>query len=465
MPLTLSELLTLHRRRFLGIAGGSFGLVPLASLWHAETVAAVSRPAAVKRVVILFMNGGPSQIDTFDPKPALARLDGTSFQGGRIGSGTRAVGRLWQSAFQFRKQGDSGLEVSELYPEIGRFADDLCVIRSLRTDSPIHAGALLQMQTGQDTLGGATLGAWVDYGLGDPRLDLPTFVVMPDARGDPINAEANWSTGGLPVTEATCIRSMTTPLPGLRRSRPLPVGRERLLRETVRRLHADHLQRVGPDADMLRRIATYEQAWRMQAAAPEAVDLSRESQHTRRLYGLDRPDTADFGSRCLLARRLLERGVRFVQIYSGGGKQEDTWDAHVGNNPRHRKFAMETDRPIAALLEDLKRTGLWDDTLVIWGGEFGRTPTMEARSQGRDHNAEGFTMWLAGGAVRGGHTVGATDEIGFRAVENVCTVADLHATILHLLGIDHTALRWSHDGLEASLTGTTPCRVITEALA
>jgi hypothetical protein len=464
MSTTLPDLLALHRRRFLGISGGAFGLVPLASLWQREAVAATERPP-VRRVVFLFMNGGPSQIDTFDPKPALARLDGTSFAGGRIGSGTRAVGALWQSAFRFAPRGDCGLEVSELYPEVGRFADDLCVIRSLRTDSPIHAGALLQMHTGQTTLGGATLGAWVDYGLGDARLDLPTFVVMPDPRGVPINAQANWSVGPLPAAQPARIDSTTTPFPGLHRRRPLATDREQRLREAVTQLDALHLGQSRTHPDLERRIRAAEQAWRMQAAAPEAVALDREPRHTQALYGLDRPETAAFGARCLLARRLLERGVRFVQIYSGGGKQEDTWDAHVGNNARHRRFAAETDRPIAALLEDLKRTGLWDDTLVVWGGEFGRTPTMEARSQGRDHNAEGFTMWLAGGAVRGGHVVGATDEIGFRAVEKVCTVADLHATILHLLGIDHTTLRWSHDGLETSLTGTVPCRVIDDVLA
>ena len=465
----MRSLTEIDRRGFVGLAGGAFGLIPLASLLSEDSASsaprAVVRKPKVSRVVFLFMNGGPSQIDTFDPKPALERLDGKKYTGKkRISTGKRVAGTLWKSEFRFRKQGECGLEVSELFPEIGKFADDLCVIRSMQTTSPLHAPALLKMNTGRSRLGAPSLGAWVDYGLGKSKHNLPSFVVMLDQRGGPISGHGNWSTGALPTVAPTMIHSKDRPLLHLSRRGKISPKRERRMRKLLVTLNRSHQKRFGSHPEFDKRLRAYEQAWKMQAAAPEAVNLAQETKKTRQRYGLDNRQTSEFGTRCLLARRLLERGVRFIQIYSGGGAQENTWDSHTGNVARHRKFAGETDRPIAAFLQDLKQTGLWKDTLVVWGGEFGRTPVREDKSNGRDHNPQGFTMWLGGGAVQGGRVVGATDEIGFQAVENVCSVADLHATILHLLGIDHTSLKYYHNGVSLGLTGPEPCRIIKEVL-
>jgi hypothetical protein len=460
----------MNRRAFTGVAGGAFALIPLASLesdeQSRESETSGSTAARVSRVVFFYMNGGPSQIDTFDPKPKLAELDGTEYSGPhRISSGTRVAGALWRSEFQFSPQGQCGTEISELFPGIGRFADDLCVIRSMQTTSSLHAPAMLAMNTGRTQLGAASLGAWVDYGLGTGRSDLPDYVVMLDHRGGPVGGHSNWSTGLLPTAPATMIHSAANPLANLKRSAAVSQDDEARMRQLLMQLNQYRGERVGTSSQLQQRLRSYEQAWKMQTAAPEAVDLAQETQETQQRYGLDQKHTREFGTRCLLARRLLERDVRFVQIYSGGGEQKDTWDSHVGNVERHRRFAGETDGPIAAFLEDLRSTGMWDKTLVIWGGEFGRTPTCEKGSNGRDHNPRGFSMWLAGGGVRGGQTIGATDEIGFEAVENVCSVADLHATILHLLGIDHSALKFYQNGVEVGLTGPEPCRVIREVLS
>ncbi|MCA8984336.1 MAG: DUF1501 domain-containing protein [Planctomycetaceae bacterium] len=455
------------RRRWLGW-GGHSGLLSLVAMLgntpcpgeHSE-----QRPSRATRVVFFFMNGGPSHIDTFDPKPALAHLDGTNYTGDvNINSGMRVAGTLWKSDFKFQRCGESGLEISELYPELSRRADDLCIIRSMHTPSSLHAPALLQMNTGQTRLGAASLGAWIEYATGPQEESLPPFVVMLDHRGGPINGHGNWSTGKLPVSSPARIRSPEHPFEISNASDELAMDETRM-QELLRKLNSSHLGRVAPDAQRQSRDRSYELAWRMRRGVPEAVNLSRETLETQQRYGIHRPESREFGLRCLLARRMLERGVRYVQIYSGGGAQRDTWDSHGGNVERHRQFAGETDRPIAAFLEDLRLTGLWDETLVIWGGEFGRTPTREANTNGRDHNPHGFSIWLAGGPIRGGQAIGATDELGIEAVETPCHVADLHATILHALGKDHSCLNYDDHGTELSLTGTTPCRVITEALA
>lgn len=454
----------LTRRHALSLAGSGFALLPLASLLAQENQQH-SAHRTVSRVVFLFMNGGPSQVDTFDPKPALAKYDGKEYSGAKkVASGTRVAGTLWKSDFRFEKHGESGLEMSELYPHLSQHADDLCVIRSMHTTDALHAPAMLRMNTGKSRLGSGSLGAWIDYGLGALNENLPHYVVMLDHRGGPISGHGNWATGPLPGAPPSLVNSPNHPFPNLQRSSKFGDWDDARMQQLLRDLNGDHRARsFDPTADQ--RMQTYELAWKMQQQAPDAGNISKETAETQRRYGLDVANTKEFGGRCLLARRLLERGVRFVQIYSGGGQQKDTWDAHVGNVARHRQFAGETDQPITALLQDLKQSGLWNETLVIWGGEFGRTPTREKGSEGRDHNPHGFSMWLAGGAVRGGHVVGSTDEIGLEAVENPCSVADLHATILHLLGLDHESLRFYDDGLQVGLTGPEPCRVISEVLA
>lgn len=418
----------------------------------------------VQRVIFLFMNGGPSQLDTFDPKPALKKYDGQSYSGPlSVASGTRTAGTLWASPFEFSRQGESGLQVSELFPHVADCADDLCVIRSMQSRSALHAPAMLEMNTGRLQTGAASLGAWIDFGLGVRQHDLPACMVLPDHRGGPIAGHSNWNAGALPVSAATMLNTMQPELEQLREE-SRTADREQRMRTLLRNLNQNHRDRSGLTDIFKARQRSSELAWRMRHSMSETMNLAQETLATQMSYGLLEAQTRPFGTQCLVARRLIERGTRFVQIYSGGGAQKDTWDSHTGHIERHQKFSAETDRPIAALLKDLKQTGLWKDTLVIWGGEFGRTPTREASSNGRDHNPHGFSMWLAGGPVKGGHTIGATDELGLNAVANSCSVADLHATVLHLLGLDHSALQFYHNGVEVGLTGPEPCRVIDEVL-
>jgi hypothetical protein len=470
------------RREFLWQAGGGFAGLALLDLLgrdgffgRAEAQSAnplAARPphfpARARHAVFLFMNGAPSHVDTFDPKPALTRYHNTPYRGGlSVGSNGRPVGHLMQSPFPFRRHGHSGLEVSSLFPHTARFADDLCVLRSLYTDTAAHASGCLQLNTGSVQIGRPSLGAWLSYGLGTLNDNLPSFVVMTDPRGGPIGSASNWTAGFMPAAyQGTLFRSQGSPLLDL--ATPAGVGRrgQRRSLDLLARLNREHQAAHPAESELAARIESYELAFRMQTAAAEVVDVGREDRRTRDLYGLDNPRTADFGRKCLITRRLLERGVRFVQLYSGGGHLEDTWDGHSDCIRNHRLHAGETDRPIAALMTDLKRSGLWDETLLVWGGEFGRTPTSEGVGRpGRDHNPHGFSMWLAGAGVRGGQAVGATDELGFRAVEQRCHVSDLHATILHLMGLDHSRLTYLYRGLEQRLTGVTPHRVIQRALA
>jgi hypothetical protein len=461
----------LSRREWLWQAGAGFAGLALLDLLCRDGVLGaaappVSRPRA-KHVVFLFMNGAPSQVDTFDPKPALKKYHGTPYKGDTpVGSNGRPIGHLMQSPFAFKKHGDSGLEVSSLFPHTAKFADDLCVLRGLYTDTAAHASGCLQMNTGNVQIGKPALGAWLSYGLGSLNDKLPSFVVMTDPRGGPIAGASNWSSGYMPAKyQGTLFRGQGSPLLDL--ASP-PDVTPRAQRDSLDLLHAlnreHHKERPG-NSELPARIASYELAFQMQTAATEAVDLAKESEKTRRLYGLDQKRTADFGRKCLITRRLLERGVRFVQLYSGGGHIEDTWDGHNDCIANHTLHAGETDQPIAALLADLKRTGLWKETLVVWGGEFGRTPTSEGvGKRGRDHNPFGFSMWLAGAGVKGGQAIGATDELGFRAVKERCHVSDLHATILHLMGIDHEKLTYFHQGADQRLTGVRG-RVIEDVLA
>jgi hypothetical protein len=451
------------RREFLWQAGGGFAGLALADLLSRDQAQAgplAERsphfPAKAKHVIFLFMNGGPSHIDTFDPKPALEKYDGKSYSGEcEVGSNNRPIGKLTKSAFTFKKYGQSGLPISEIYPHLARHADELCVIRSMHSDTAAHASGCIQMNTGSVSIGKPSVGSWLSYGLGSQNENLPSFVVMTDPRGGPIGSASNWSAGFMPASyQATMFRSSSPPLLDLATPPGTTEQTQRRGFDVLKELNQLHLEQRPGEGELAARIESYELAYRMQTAAAEAVDLNRETKQTLDMYGIEQAQTADFGRKCLITRRLLQRGVRFVQLYSGGGHIEDTWDGHTDCTSNHQLHAGETDRPIAALISDLKRTGLWDETLLVWGGEFGRTPTSEGTGKpGRDHNWHGFTMWLAGAGVKGGQAVGATDEVGFAAVEDRCHVSDLHATILHLMGLDHRKLTFFHQGLDQRLTG------------
>jgi hypothetical protein len=412
------------------------------------------------------MYGGPSHVDTWDPKPELNKHHGQPMP--NLDSDpllkVRKPGTLLGSTRKFIKWGQSGIEVSDLFPNLGRCVDDIAVIRSTYADSFAHGSGLLQMNTGYLRQGFPSLGSWVTYGLGTENQDLPAFVVLLDHRGGPISGPPNWSSGFMPaIYQGTQFRTSGPPVLFL----DAPSG----VTNAQRRQQLDLLKELndlrGPadpgNVELMARIASYELAFRMQAAAPEAVDLTKESDETHRLYGLDKPVTQKFGRKCLIARRLVERGVRFVQVYSGGGHADDTWDAHGNVDKNHELHAVETDKPIAALLTDLKRRGLLEETLVFCAGEFGRTVTSQ-NAKGRDHSPRGFSTWMAGGGVKGGQIVGATDDLGYMAVENKVHVHDLHATGLHLMGLDHTLLTYFHSGRNFRLTDVHG-RVVKELIA
>lgn len=454
-----------NRRQFLRTVGGGFGLLGLSGLLEREALGAEAAnplaakaghfPPKAKRCIFLFMVGGPSHIDMFDPKPALNSLDGQplppSF--GKVHSQFLEGDPLCLGSHRkFTQCGESGIPMSDLIPHMHQHADRIALIRSCHVDSVVHAPAHYQMNTGRIFMGFPSLGSWVTYGLGSESDDLPAFVVMTQPEGTPEGGAPCWGAGFLPaVHQGTLFRSGSSPILNLR-----PDG-ETFSREQERRT-IDLIRAFdesGPDPldqELSARVSSYELAFRMQSEAPEAVDLASEPAETRKLYGLDDPRTADFGTRCLLARRLVERGVRFVQVYSGGGPVATQWDAHDDIDANHENMCGRTDQPVSALLTDLDRLGLLEDTLVIWGGEFGRTPVAQGGSRGRDHNATGFSMWMAGGGVKGGYTLGATDEIGLNAIEEPAHVNDVHATILHLMGIDHKRLTYLHNGRDERLT-------------
>jgi hypothetical protein len=448
------------RRDVLRRCGAGFGMTALAGLFAeslAQEEAQLADPLALRtghhvpkarRVIFLFMDGGPSHVDLFDPKPRLKSDQGKPLPFKKpLDSQLTHTGNLLGSPFQFRKHGRSGIEVSDLLPRTAALIDDLCVIRSMVADSNCHAPATLQMQTGEPIFSRPSLGSWLLYGLGTENRNLPGFVVIgpnPPSPGAPL-----WGSSFLPAAyQGTWVADLKNPIANLKT--PL-VSAER------RREQLDFLQRLNAmggrsdpaDSRLDARVASFELAFRMQAEAPEAFDLSSESEATQRLYGLRDSRTAAYGKQCLLARRLVERGVRFVQVYYGGS----AWDHHSGQ--LHSGLSATcgaTDLPIAGLLQDLKARGLLEDTLVLWGGEFGRTPTAEGDNNGRNHHPYGFTMWLAGGGVKGGIVHGATDEFGWNAVENKVHVHDLHATVLHLLGINHERLTYRYAGRDYRLT-------------
>ncbi len=455
----------LTRRDFLGRCGMGFGMLGLANLLgptlaHGE--AAVNSPLApksphfpakAKRVIHIFANGGPSHVDTFDPKPMLNKLHGQQLPTANLPT-ERKTGAAFQSPFKFQKYGRSGIEVSELFSHVAEHIDDIAVIRSMRADVPNHEPSLLLMNCGESRLPRPSMGSWITYGLGTENQNLPGFIAM--CPGYPIQESQNWQSAFLPgIFQGTHINTKHEEIEKLIenvKNKFVTTDEQRAQLALLRQLNERHAKRRAHDAQMEARVQSFELAFRMQADATDAFDISKEPESVRKLYG-----TGVQARQLLTARRLLERGVRFVQVWHGDGQP---WDNHDDIEEGHRKLARESDQPIGALLTDLKQRGMLQDTLVIWGGEFGRTPTVElptpganaGKINGRDHNHHGFSMWLAGGGVRGGYVHGATDEFGFKAVESPVHVHDLHATLLQLLGFDHTKLTFRHAGRDFRLT-------------
>ncbi len=455
------------RRDFLLRAGSGFGGLALMSLLQGDIQAAeahrsVKNPVAAKdphfqptakSVIWCFLDGGPSHIDLFDPKPDLNKLHGeplpSSFTRPMTAMGKTAYTPLLGSKRKFKQHGDSGIWVSDWYPEISTCVDEIAVLRSCWADGLNHVGSICQMNTGSILGGRPCLGSWALYGLGSECEDLPGYVVLTDYPEEPPGGNRNWGTGFMPAGhQGTKFREGKSPVLHVAPTGVLGDTQQRGKLEFIQALNRAHRSIRSEDDQLEARIASYELAYRMQSAAPAAVDLSAETEETALLYGLNDKATARNGRNCLLARRLVERGVRFVQLYMGSGSK---WDAHADVETNHAKYCRESDRPIAALIKDLKRRGLLDETLVIWGGEFGRTPMSES-GNGRDHNPYGFTIFMAGGGVQGGITFGSTDEIGLYAIENKAHIHDIHATILHLLGLDHELLTYLHNGRDERLT-------------
>jgi hypothetical protein len=475
------------RREFLWQAGAGFTALGLTSLLSDDgflTRQAVAADGAGKyvnplapkdphftpqarSVIFLFMYGGPSHVDTFDYKPKLFELDGKTVNVTTKGrGGTKNQGRVVGPKWKFKQSGQSGQWISDLFPHLATCADELAFLKSMTADSPLHGSAMLQMNTGKILSGSPCLGSWVNYGLGSENANLPGFVVMLDPTGGPISGAKNWTSGYMPaVYQGTILRSSGPPIIDLQPPQGTGRDSQRALLDTLRDYNSEHQLARIDNTDLAARISSYELAYQMQSSAPEAVDLSQETENTLKLYGLDDKRTENFGRRCLLARRLVERGVRFVQIYSGGNHNDANWDAHGDLVKNHNYHAGATDKPIAGLIKDLKRRGLLDSTLIVWGGEFGRQPTAEyAEGTGRDHNAYGFTMWLAGGGVRGGRSVGETDELGSAAVKDRFHVKHLHATVLHQLGIHPDKLTYFYGGLNQKLVGVEGAEPIKQVI-
>jgi hypothetical protein len=466
--------ITHSRRDFLCNAGSGLGALALASMFADDALKGADAPdplrpkaphfkPTAKSVIWLFMEGGPSHIDLFDPKPALEKLAGQPMPES-FGHPITAMGTgsntLMPAKRTWKQYGQSGIWVSDWYPEIAKHVDDMTVFRACWADGLNHVGSVCQMNTCSILAGRPALGAWVTYGLGSANQNLPSFVVLTDA-GEVLGGPKNWSSGFLPATyQGTQLRNQGDPILDL--APPATIGKQQqrgrldLLKHLNQHFNADK----PDDSELEARINAYELAYRMQVAGPEAVDLTKESEATKKLYGMDEEPTAKFGTNCLLARRLVERGVRFIELYNGSGS---AWDAHNDLEGNHSKMCRSSDKPIAGLLSDLKSRGLLDDTLVIWGGEFGRTPFNE-KGDGRDHNPWGFTMWAAGGGIKGGQVIGTTDEIGLRGIDKRAHVTDIHATVLHALGLNHVDVTFLHNGRSERPTIVTG-EVIREAFA
>lgn len=465
------------RRQFLASASAGLGGIALSSLLAraAEPAAKPANPLAARpghhepkatAVIFLFMVGGPSPLDLFDPKPELLKRAGQplpeSVAKGVVSQFTKGDRPILASTRSFKQHGKSGLPVSDLMPHLAERVDDIAFLRSCWCTSAVHAPAMYDLHSGRTNAGHPSLGSWVTYGLGSVSENLPAYCVMPQPEGVPEGGAPCWANGYLPaIHQGTLLRNGANPLLNLRPPAEVGPAESRRTFDLIRKLN--ELDADPADAELAARTASYELAFRMQQHAPEAVDLSKETAETRKLYGLDDAKTADFGTRCLLSRRLVERGVRFVQVYSGGGPLITQWDAHDDINGNHEKMCGHVDRPVAGLLTDLKRRGLLDKTLVVWASEFGRTPFSQG-GKGRDHNPYGFTMWMAGGGVKGGVAHGSTDEFGLKVIEDRVSVNDFHATILHLLGLDHEKLTFRHNGRDERLTDVAG-RVVEEILA
>jgi hypothetical protein len=455
------------RRRFLQTSGLGIGWLAALDLFNRSAVAGDQSPlapktppwpASAKSVISLFMQGGPSQVDTFDPKPLLAKLNGQhppeSFGNEDFQNGKLRDSVILASKRTFKKRGQSGLEVSDLFPYVAQQADQIAVIRSCYHDGFTHSQAQFLINNGFARIGRPSLGSWVLYGLGTENQNLPGFVVL--LEGGVRSGPAVYGQGFLPAAyQGTSFRPGRNPILNLTRPAGMQPQEQRDLLDTLGKMNQQHLDARNHDSELAARMASYELAFRMQMSAPEATDVSTESDATKKLYGLDEPISADFGGRCLLARRLVERGVRFVQVWSGNGMNATDWDGHIENDKNHQARAAQTDKAVGGLLADLKSRGLLDSTLVIWGGEFGRSPTSDGGANGangRDHNPYGFTIWMAGGGVKGGKVIGSTDELGLRAVADPVHLNDLHASILGLLGLDHTKLTYPYLGRNFRLT-------------
>ena len=458
------------RRRFLQEAGLGFGSLALASLLQGESsgdptpaagplvLKAPQFPAKVKSIVWLFMTGGPSQVDTWDYKPELQKRDGQDLAGSDPQTGFFTTsGKCLKSPFEWKQHGESGSWVSDIFPHLSQHVDKMCFLHSMHLKQNNHAPASIELMCGTNRPGLPALGAWMTYGLGSMNQDLPSYVVMHDTR--PRGDDQIWSAGFLPkayqalALDARRKESIDNLLRDARHSD----AQQRSQLDLIRQLNEEHAATRPTQADLAARINSYELAYRMQMAAPEALDLTRETEATHKRYGLDKPECATFARQCLLARRLVERGVRFVQVFAGKGVNGDgsvndvPWDCHSDLQSNHRSCGLHTDQPAAALLSELAERGLLESTLVIWGGEFGRTSDSQG-AKGRDHNPNGFTVWLAGAGVKGGLHYGATDEFGYKAVDKKVHVNDLHATLLHLLGLEHTKLTYRFNGRDYRLT-------------
>ena len=473
-----SELDLPSRRSFLQRAGLGLGSVALGTLLHEVTAAPVNPlaarpplfPAKAKRIVWLFMTGAPSQVDTWDYKPELQKRNGEILPGSDPKTGFFTTsGKILKSPFGWNQHGRSGAWVSDILPHLSKHVDDMAFIHSMHLRANNHAPASMELMCGVDRPGLPSAGAWVTYGLGADNQNLPAFVVLHETR--PRGDDQIWSAGFLPKTyqALTLDARRKEVIDNLARARDESETQQRATLDLLGSLNRDHAQARPTQADLLSRINSFELAYRMQMAAPEAMDIANESAATRQLYGVDKKETETFGRQCLIARRLLERGVRFVQIFAGKGTGGDgsvndvPWDGHNNIETNHRSCGAATDQPAAALLTDLKMRGMLEDTIVVWGGEFGRTSDSQG-SLGRDHNPKGFTIWLSGGGVKGGVHHGATDEFGYKAVEDKVHGNDLHATILHLLGMDHEKLTYRHNGRDYRLTDVGG-NVIRELLA
>ena len=466
----------INRRQTLMRLGGGFGALALGALLGEQAAAArrdlapraPAHPAKARAVIQLFMHGGPSHVDLLDPKPMLNKYDGQKPPGEVVDDENRTK-YLLGSPFTFNRHGESGIAFSEIQPHVARHADRIAVIRSMFSEHRNHEQAIWMAQTGLIVPGRPTLGAWSSYGLGTINQNLPGYIVLPDPKGHSVDGIRNWSSGWLPpLFQGTSFRSTGTPVLNLQPSQAMSADIESSRMSLLKKLNSDHRRRHPRELELDARISNLELAARMQLTSTDAVDISQESEATHKAYGLDNSKTESYGRRCLMARRLVERGVRFVQILMQG----QPWDTHQDNVAKTTDCCKQTDQPVGALLEDLQQRGLLDSTLVLWGGEFGRTPGAELRgdkakrgNEGRDHHPYGFSVWMAGGGVKGGQTYGATDEFGYRAVERRTQMADYHATILHLLGLDHEDLTYDHNGRSERLTDVYKAQVIPELIS